>query len=105
MAGLLPATARRVADAGPSRAVELTLGLDLWLGARGTRLRGYLDTTWELIPGRALAGCAAERERRFDLVARGPVLGSRVHINFAAQPNFLRTFSSTARASAGAGRP
>ena len=35
---------------------------------------------------------AAEEGHELDLVARRQVIGSRIHLNFAAQPEYLQAF-------------
>jgi cobyrinic acid a,c-diamide synthase len=92
MAGVLPAAARYVPAGHPPKPIELTLADDFWLGDRGQRVRGYLNESWQLEPVGRLASCAAEPERRLDLVERHQAVGSRVHLNFALQPALLEGF-------------
>ncbi|HEV3418541.1 MAG TPA: hypothetical protein VG056_17085 [Pirellulales bacterium] len=92
MAGILPAVAGVAARHSPPRPIELTLANDFWLGNRGQRVRGYLNENWQIEPVGALASCAAESERRFDLVERHQAVGSRVHLNLALQPALLEGF-------------
>ena len=92
MAGILPADARLAPIDGPPKPVELTLADDFWLGDRGQRVRGYLNESWQLEPIGRLASCAAEPQRRLDLVERHQAVGSRVHLNFALQPALLAGF-------------
>jgi hypothetical protein len=84
--------ARVAAQRAAPLPVELTLANDLWLGNRGQRVRGYLNENWQIEPVGALASCAAESERRFDLVERHQAVGSRVHLNLALQPALLEGF-------------
>jgi cobyrinic acid a,c-diamide synthase len=92
MAGILPAAARYVPVDHPPKPIELTLSDDFWLGDRGQRVRGYLNESWQLEPVGRLASCAAEPERRLDLVERHQAVGSRLHLNFALQPALLDGF-------------
>ena len=73
--------------------IELTLSGDNWLGKSGQRVRGYLNENWRLEPIGPLASCAtADGLRRFDMVERHQAIGSRVHLNLAAQPLLLESF-------------
>lgn len=88
MAGVLPVSARLNPQPAPLKPVELSLAADCWLGGRGERLRGYLNTRWNLQSIECRAGLPPET----NLVARHQAIGSRVHLNFAAQPAVLDTF-------------
>lgn len=104
MVGSLPAVARLSPRRAPVEPVELTLSRRTWLGEAGTRLRGYLNPNWVVEPTAPLAGCLAEPGHEQDLVARYQVLGSRLHLNFAVQPEALsRFFKPRALAPAPAG--
>jgi cobyrinic acid a,c-diamide synthase len=92
MAGVLPAVARLADRPGPIRPVEVSLAGNTWLGAARSRLRGYLNPRWDIEPVGTLTSYAQEPSRRGDLVGSGNVFGSRVHLNFAAQPQFLESF-------------
>lgn len=92
MAGVLPAVARLNPAPSPPEPVELTLANDTWLAAENSRLRGYLNTNWLIEPVGPLASFAAEPRHALDLVGRKRVLGSRLHLNFAAQPALLPSF-------------
>ena len=92
MAGILPAVAHRTAEHAAPRPIEMTLAGDCWLGRRTGRLRGYLNETWTLESTGPLASCAAEPERRLDLVERHQAIGSRVQLNLALQPALLESF-------------
>lgn len=88
MAGVLPIAARLNPQPEPLRPVEVSLAADCWLGTRGERLRGYLNSRWSLHPVSPGSGWRPETS----LVARHQAIGSRVHLNFAAQPAVLDTF-------------
>jgi cobyrinic acid a,c-diamide synthase len=92
MVGALPAVASRVAQPQPPQPAEATLRADNWLAERGSRLRGYLNSNWRIQPIGPLVRLAKEEPLHTSLVSRDGVIGSRLHLNFAAQPNFLRRF-------------
>jgi cobyrinic acid a,c-diamide synthase len=92
MAGVLPAIARRRAVLVPPRPVEVTLAGSNWLGESGATLRGYLNSNWLLESNGELSNHLAEAGHEFDLVGRYQALGSRIQLNFATQPGFLRSF-------------
>lgn len=93
MVGVLPAVASYVPADVPAQASEVTLARDLWLGPAGFKLSGYLDPCWHLEPAGPLESCVSQREARWDITSRGQAVGSRLQLNFAAQPDFLRQFS------------
>jgi cobyrinic acid a,c-diamide synthase len=92
MVGALPAVASRVAQPQPPQPAEATLRADNWLAERGSRLRGYLNTNWRIQPIGPLVSLAKEEQLHSSLIGRDAVIGSRLHLNFAAQPAFLRRF-------------
>ncbi len=93
MVGAIPAVARRHSQPQKPYPVEVTLARDSWLGEAGSRLRGYRQSAWVLEPRGPLDRYAAEPQHDLDLVGRHHVLGSRIHLNFAAQPNLLARFT------------
>ncbi|MCL4191118.1 MAG: hypothetical protein KJZ87_05190 [Thermoguttaceae bacterium] len=97
MVGLVPAKARLTAAPISPQPVEITVAQSTWLGERGTRLRGYHNSTWELEPHAPLVSLALEPEFRYDLVGSYQFVGSLFHFNFAAQPEFLERFFSPYR--------
>ncbi|HVA51135.1 MAG TPA: hypothetical protein VNH11_32640 [Pirellulales bacterium] len=92
MVGALPALARADRQARPARPVETTLAIDSWLAPAGARLRGYLNGRWKLEPVGPLVSYLSEPGRELDLVGQYQVIGSRLHLNFAAQTEFLKGF-------------
>ncbi|MBW3598496.1 MAG: hypothetical protein KY475_14645 [Planctomycetes bacterium] len=92
MVGALPAVAVRTPHPQPPQPVEVTLDSNCWLAKRGARLRGYLNTNWRLTPVSSLTSLAREEALRTSLVSRRGVIGSRLHLHFAAHPAFLRRF-------------
>ncbi len=103
MLGVLPAAATYVADAAPAEAVEILLSRDHWLGPAGAQLRGYRNMHWQIEPGGPLASYVANPGCELDLVGHRQVIGSRLHLDFSAQPDFLRRFASSATPSVGIG--
>ncbi len=92
MVGILPATARLAETESPPRRIDLTINEPCWLGPPGTPIRGYLDGRWQLEPEGTLASCTADSAAPYSLVKACRAIGSRVHLNFAAQPHLLPTF-------------
>jgi cobyrinic acid a,c-diamide synthase len=92
MVGIFPATARLTRSPSPPRPVEVTLARPNWLAATGERLRGYLGSHWELEPIGELRGSVAQPELARAILGPFQAVGSLVHLNFAAQPDFLRRF-------------
>ncbi len=94
MVGILPATARLTeADSRP-RPVELAVAEPCWLAKKGQAIRGYLDGRWQLEPAGTLASCTADAGVPYPLVKAGRTVGSRVQIDFAAQPHLISAFFS-----------
>jgi len=92
MVGALRATAKRSAVRVGPEPVEVTLAVDSWLGAAGSKLRGYRNGNWTLDPTGCLTRFAKEPDCELDLVGRHQAIGSRLHLNFAAQPALLGGF-------------
>ncbi len=116
MASVLPVTAKLHEPEAP-RPVEARLSADCWLGQRGSLLRGYLNSRWTFsraeqpkgasskssLPnganGSTTAGAASSISVRGGagdwnppLIARHQAIGSRLHLDFAAQPETLEAF-------------
>jgi len=103
MVGALPVTAR-LGPAEPPRSHVARLGADCWLGRRGDLLRGYLNSRWTIasaerpmngelcFAGSGPASADALARRNPPLIARHQAIGSRLHLNFAAQPAALEAF-------------
>jgi cobyrinic acid a,c-diamide synthase len=88
MVGVLPVVAALKPSPAPMQPVEITLTRDTWLGSAASRLRGYLNSNWQIDPMEPLASCAAPPHQG-DLLATHQVIASRLHLNFAAQPELL----------------
>ncbi|MHB1035829.1 MAG: hypothetical protein ACYC35_13565 [Pirellulales bacterium] len=92
MVGALPAVARGNLQRRPPQAAEITLARNSWLGAAGSRLRGYLNSNWTLEPAATASGLAAEQGHEFDLMGDYQALGSQLCLNFVTQPERLLNF-------------
>lgn len=92
MVGALPAVARINRQMTAPAPVEATVAIDNWLAPAGARLRGYLNSHWALEPVGPLTSYLAEPGREIDLVGQYQVIGSRLHLNFAAQSQFVKGF-------------
>ena len=92
MVGALQATARLEAAPALAAPLELTLATDTWLGPVSTPVRGYLNSRWSLTSPGGLQRCSATAGHELDLVGRHQAVGSRLHVNFAAQQNLLGSF-------------
>jgi cobyrinic acid a,c-diamide synthase len=92
MVGALRAIGRRSTVRVGPEPVEVTLAVDSWLGSAGSKLRGYRNGNWTLEPTGCLTRFAKEPDSELDLVGRHQAIGSRLHLNFAAQPALLGGF-------------
>ena len=92
MAGLFPAIARYNGKPYRPRATQLTLGQSNWFGPAGTSLRGYLNPCMDIEPTGPMRRYPVENEHRLDLIGHHQAIGSRLHLNFAAQPAVLEHF-------------
>ncbi len=92
MVGLVPALARRHPQPASARPVEVTVGRGSWLFTAQERVRGYLSSKWILHPDGGLRGLVSEAEHSHDLVGDFQIVGSRMHLNFAARPAWVRKF-------------
>ncbi|MBI1902000.1 MAG: hypothetical protein HYS13_12930 [Planctomycetia bacterium] len=91
MTGILPAVAHY--NALPCvRPAEVMFSSDCWLGRTGTRLRGYLNSRWLLEPTGPLTPHAADAEAPDAVVGRKHALASRLHLDFALQPDAFASF-------------
>lgn len=92
MVGIVPALARLRRDPGPPRPIEVTLPHPTWLGSSGERLRGYRNAAWELQQLGVKPSFIAQHSQHPEIVGGFQAVGSLVHLNFAAQPEYLRRF-------------
>jgi cobyrinic acid a,c-diamide synthase len=92
MVGALPAVASRASVLQAPQPAEATMRANNWLAERGSRLRGYLNVNWRIQPIGPLTSLAKEEPLHTALIGKDRVIGSRLHLNFAAQPSFLRRF-------------
>lgn len=92
MAGILPIASRANPNYTPPRATELTLFGPSWLGTPGSKVRGYLNSFWSIEPTGPTRSLCTEAAHRWDLVGIHELIGSRLHLNFAAQPELAERF-------------
>ncbi|HVX10535.1 MAG TPA: hypothetical protein VHC22_05105 [Pirellulales bacterium] len=98
MVGALPAVARLNRQMTPPVPCEATIAVDNWLAPAGTSLRGYLNGHWTLERSGPLVSYVGGAGQELDLVGQYQVIGSRLHLNFAAQSQLLKGFFRTAAA-------
>ncbi len=92
MVGIFPAVARWNPDPCPPRPVEVTMTRSAWLGSPGTKLRGYRNERWEIVPQSTQISLLGELGHEYDMLTSYQAIGSRLHLNFAALPSFLQCF-------------
>ncbi len=92
MVGLFPLVASKNPDARPARPVEVTTSLGSWMFPAQQRVRGYLNSNWAIHSDGGLVPLVSESEHRDALVGDYRVVGSRLHLNFAALPQFVHNF-------------
>ena len=89
MAGILPAVARRLREPFPSVPAEVRLARPAWLGRIGTLLRGYSIPQWQFLPDGA-SHAAGDSTLDGQVLGDFQVVGSPLHLHFAANPNYLK---------------
>ena len=92
MVGVLPAIARLNPQPSEPLAVSATLAEGCWLGPPGEQVRGYLSDRWVLEPTGLFTPGLAEPEYHRDVIQCCHVIGSRIHLDFAAQLHLLVGF-------------
>ncbi len=97
MAGLLPGLARCHPQPAPEQAVEVNTGRGSWLFPCSETVRGYLSSKWIIHPEGGLVPLVSEAEHSHDLVGNYQIVGSRLHLNFAARPDALDRFFQPCR--------
>ena len=90
MAGVFPAVARLDANAMAGAPLEVTLSAGTWLAPAGTALRGYTNP-WQFEPLGHWQRCGTANGA-VQIFAHQHAIGSRMHLNFAAQPEVLDRF-------------
>jgi cobyrinic acid a,c-diamide synthase len=91
MVGAVPAIARATEHVA-GEPLEVTLAQDTWLAKAGSRIRGYAKAQWQLEFSSSLAPAVIEPQHQAKLIAMRGLIGSLMHINFAAQPCLLARF-------------
>jgi len=92
MVGLVAAVARLRRRRGVPLPVQIALPRTTWLGPKGTLLRGYLTARWRLEPAGYPIRPQRGSHRCPALVVSPQLVGSLVHLDFAAQPELLARF-------------
>lgn len=92
MAGLLPAVAHYHHGTSDSGAVELNTIRGSWLFNAREQVRGYLDPEWTIRPDGCHLPTVAAPDHAHDLVGNYQVVGSRIHLDFAARTEFAERF-------------
>lgn len=92
MCGILPAVARFRPGNPASEPAEVVVAQDNWLVPHGTRLRGYRSGPWRF----EALGCRLDARQKSccqpDLIGCHGVVGSLIHLHFAAFPEILQSF-------------
>jgi cobyrinic acid a,c-diamide synthase len=91
MVGVFPAIAHP-GKGGDPQPLQTPIACDSWLGPAGGVIRGYLNNAWRLEPVGRLRSLCDSAEHGFPLVVRHQAIGSRMHLNLAAQPQLLGGF-------------
>lgn len=91
MVGALPAIARQLEPAA-IEPLELTTACTTWLAQAGARIRGYTNPRWQLQLTGFLRDGVLEPQHSRRMVTNRGLVGSLVHINFAAQPCLMGSF-------------
>jgi len=90
MCGVLPLTARRRGAQGDETPLaRLPLKASCWIGRRGQTLRGYFDSQWALDSIGQVKRCAVAPDGEVAVLARRNVVGSRMRLFPAANPQLL----------------
>ena len=92
MVGIFPAVACVQSHPVPPRPVELMLQESTWLAPRGTQLRGYLNSNWQLEPTAAWAGKVTETTASDVLFSRRSAVGSLAHLHFSTNEACFSSF-------------
>jgi cobyrinic acid a,c-diamide synthase len=92
MVGVFNAVAHMNPHATEPKPVEIVLAEANWLGSAGTVVRGYLNDAWTLEATGPLRQFVDSDSSQLDLIGQHQAIGSRLHLNFAAQPEVLNRF-------------
>lgn len=92
MANVLPAVAIWQRSAPPPEPAVIHFRRSTWLGDAYQELRGYLHSQWRIDAWGTNTNLAMEGEHLGDLIGFRNVIGSRLQLNFAAQPHLLPAF-------------
>lgn len=92
MVGLLPTVACYRSPAAPDHAVEHNISRGSWLFSARQRVKGYLDSSWTIRPDEGGMPRIFASTGDHDLVGDYHVVGSRLHLDFAARPDLAARF-------------
>ncbi len=91
MAGILPAVARQHLTGHDCDAAESIIPEENWLFGEQQVIRGYRNDRWSIMSLGA-DECCTSLVPTADIVSYQNVVGSRLHLDFAASPELLRRF-------------
>ena len=94
--GLLPFEAELLENPRLPYPVSRVLTRDVWLGNRGTAVRGYHSGRWRLQPASIEShndACFGPIESDRDLWYHHHVVGSLIHLHLASLPEVVRAFA------------
>jgi len=92
MVGALPIDSHWNSGRDAARPQETELVRSSWLGEAGTRIRGYLNPQWHLELLDEVTDYAAAAQQGLHVLGHKQLIGSLLHLHFAAQPDFLNRF-------------
>ncbi|MDB5349632.1 MAG: cobyrinic acid a,c-diamide synthase [Planctomycetota bacterium] len=100
MAGIFPFDAELRANPTGPAPVTRTLSRPVWLGPRGTTVRGYRSGRWRLHPAPEADDCPARSgplTASRDMYFRYNAVGSLIHLHLASLPEVVSAFAGTNR--------
>lgn len=92
MIGLLPAVGRYRGTGLDRRAVEFATMRGSWLFNPGEHVRGYLDAGWGIQPDGCSLPLAPAGVHGHHVLGDYQIVGSRIHLDFAARPELAARF-------------
>jgi cobyrinic acid a,c-diamide synthase len=101
-AGILPFDAVLLPDAKSPEPATRTLLHDCWLGPKGTVVRGYKSSRWQLVPTAQQFECPSSSgslSTEGDWFFHHHAVGGLLHLHLGALPEFVTAFASPHRPS------
>jgi cobyrinic acid a,c-diamide synthase len=95
-AGILPFHAELLPNPVPPFPVTRTLTRDCWLGPRGSVVRGYKASRWQLMPGvdpLDCPSCFGSLTAEEDVFFHHHAIGGLIHLHLAARPEAVAAFA------------